>query len=120
VAKGNGSGNKKRKLLNDTGLSNTHAAKDLGMRIVLIDDQQLAKLMIRYNIGCRDEDIQATKRVPYQLLEEVPELSYGDRDTGNMLIQGDNLEALKALLPFYAGQVKCIYKQGVIPRFLTS
>ncbi|WP_375157760.1 site-specific DNA-methyltransferase [Bradyrhizobium sp. RDT46] len=26
-----------------------------------------------------------------------------------MLIQGDNLDALKALLPFYAGQVKCIY-----------
>ena len=26
-----------------------------------------------------------------------------------MLIQGDNLEALKALLPYYAGQVKCIY-----------
>ena len=57
----------------------------------------------------RDEDIQATKRVPYRLLEEVPELSYGDKDTGNMIIQGDNLEALKALLPFYAGQVKCIY-----------
>lgn len=57
----------------------------------------------------RDEDIQATKSVPYRLLEEVPELSYGDKDTGNMLIQGDNLEALKALLPFYAGQVKCIY-----------
>ena len=57
----------------------------------------------------RDEDIQATKSVPYRLLEEVPELSYGDKDTGNMLIQGDNLEALKSLLPFYAGQVKCIY-----------
>jgi site-specific DNA-methyltransferase (adenine-specific)/adenine-specific DNA-methyltransferase len=27
----------------------------------------------------------------------------------NLLIQGDNLEALKALLPYYAGQVKCIY-----------
>jgi adenine-specific DNA-methyltransferase len=26
-----------------------------------------------------------------------------------MIVQGDNLEALKALLPFYAGQVKCIY-----------
>ena len=26
-----------------------------------------------------------------------------------MLIQGDNLEALKALLPFYAGRVKCVY-----------
>lgn len=29
--------------------------------------------------------------------------------TDNMLIQGDNLEALKALLPFYRGQVKCIF-----------
>jgi len=57
----------------------------------------------------RDDDIQATKKVPYRLLEEVPDLSYGDKDSGNMLIQGDNLEALKALLPFYAGQVKCIY-----------
>jgi len=27
----------------------------------------------------------------------------------NIIVQGDNLEALKALLPFYAGQVKCIY-----------
>jgi len=57
----------------------------------------------------RDEDVKATQNVPYRLLEEVPELSYGDNGTGNMLIQGDNLEALKALLPFYAGQVKCIY-----------
>ncbi len=57
----------------------------------------------------RDEDLRATQRVPYRLLEEVPGLSAGERDTGNMLIQGDNLEALKALLPFYAGRVKCIY-----------
>jgi adenine specific DNA methylase Mod len=35
-------------------------------------------------------------------------LSVGD-DSGNLLLQGDNLEALKALLPYYAGQVKCIY-----------
>ncbi len=27
----------------------------------------------------------------------------------NLLIRGDNLEALKALLPFYRGQVKCIF-----------
>ena len=26
-----------------------------------------------------------------------------------MLVQGDNMEALKALLPFYAGRVKCVY-----------
>ncbi len=57
----------------------------------------------------RDEDIRTAQKVPYRLLEEVPALSSGDTDSGNMLIQGDNLEALKALLPFYAGQVKCIY-----------
>ncbi|MCY4597854.1 MAG: hypothetical protein OXC19_24030 [Bryobacterales bacterium] len=57
----------------------------------------------------RDEDIGAAKRVPYRLLEEVPDQSSGELDTGNMLIQGDNLEALKALLPFFAGRVKCIY-----------
>ena len=57
----------------------------------------------------RDADIHAAARVPYRLLEEAPGLSTGDPDAGNMLIQGDNLEALKVLLPFYAGQVKCIY-----------
>ncbi|WP_114859727.1 site-specific DNA-methyltransferase [Azospirillum brasilense] len=57
----------------------------------------------------RDQDITAARTVPYRLLEEVPDLGYGDCDVGNMLIQGDNLDALKALLPFYAGQVKCIF-----------
>ena len=57
----------------------------------------------------REEDVRAAARVPYRLLDEGLELSTGDRNAGNMLIQGDNLEALKALLPFYAGRVKCIY-----------
>ena len=57
----------------------------------------------------RDADVGAAHRVPYRLLEEVPDLSAGDPASGNMLIQGNNLDALKALLPFYAGQVKCIY-----------
>lgn len=57
----------------------------------------------------RPEDERAAASVPYRLLEAVPELSYGDEQTENMLIQGDNLEALKALLPFYAGRVKCIF-----------
>ena len=57
----------------------------------------------------RDADIHTGNRVPYRLLEEAPDVSHGDRDTGNMLIQGDNLDALKALLPYYAGKVKCIY-----------
>ena len=37
---------------------------------------------------------------------EVAAASAGD---SNILVHGDNLEALKALLPFYAGEVKCIY-----------
>ncbi len=57
----------------------------------------------------READLQTTTRVPYRLLAESPDLSAGDLDFGNTLIQGDNLEALKALLPFYAGQVKCVY-----------
>lgn len=57
----------------------------------------------------KDEAIRAARQVPYRLLEGVPELSYGDSDNENLLIQGDNLDALKALLPLYAGQVKCIY-----------
>ncbi len=50
--------------------------------------------------------------VPYRLLEPVPGLSCNAKDganTGNLIVQGDNLHALKALLPRYAGQVKCIY-----------
>jgi len=49
------------------------------------------------------------KDVPYRLLEPVAELSCGDEHSGNLLVQGDNLHALKALLPRYAGKVKCIY-----------
>lgn len=49
------------------------------------------------------------KQVPFHLLKEVPELSVGDPGSGNLLVEGDNLLALKALLPYYAGQVKCIY-----------
>jgi len=49
------------------------------------------------------------REVPFRLLEPVPELSCGGAETGNLIVQGDNLHALKALLPRYAGQVKCIY-----------
>ena len=57
----------------------------------------------------RDQDIHASREVPFRLLEARPALSEGDDSADNMLIQGDNLEALKALMPFYAGRVKCIY-----------
>src|SRR5208283_3186684 len=57
----------------------------------------------------RSEDEKVSAHVPYRLLEGMPEHSYGDVNAENMLIQGDNLDALKALLPFYAGAVKCIF-----------
>lgn len=47
--------------------------------------------------------------VPFRLLKADPAFSEGDPNSGNLLVQGDNLVALKALLPYYAGQVKCIY-----------
>ncbi|OLN28966.1 site-specific DNA-methyltransferase [Desulfosporosinus metallidurans] len=57
----------------------------------------------------RDKHIRTTEQVPYRLLEQQDEYSFGDASTSNMLIQGDNLDALKALLPYYAGRVKCIF-----------
>ncbi|MCK7575947.1 MAG: site-specific DNA-methyltransferase [Chromatiales bacterium] len=50
---------------------------------------------------------RAARRVPYRLLET--QSVHGDSDADNWLIQGDNLEALKSLLPFCAGRVKCIF-----------
>ena len=57
----------------------------------------------------KDQAVTTAKNCDYRLLEEVPSLSYGDTNSENLLIQGDNLEALKALIPFYAGKVKCIF-----------
>lgn len=57
----------------------------------------------------KDQAVTTARNCDYRLLEEVPSLSYGDADSGNLLVQGDNLEALKALIPFYAGKVKCIF-----------
>ena len=83
----------------------------------------------------RAQAFTTAARVPYRLLEEVsvhsaavqddadtappaqadllqPQEKAPDRSSptsGNLLIQGDNLEAIKALLPFYRGQVKCIF-----------
>lgn len=50
---------------------------------------------------------RAAQRVPYRLLQLGQ--AVGDASSGNLLIQGDNLEALKSLLPLYAGRVKCIF-----------
>ncbi|HCF3690306.1 TPA: site-specific DNA-methyltransferase [Pseudomonas aeruginosa] len=57
----------------------------------------------------RDADLTRAALAPYRLLVPNADLSHGEADSSNMLIQGDNLDALKALLPYYAGQVKCVF-----------
>lgn len=47
--------------------------------------------------------------IPFRLLKCDKNLSVGNPKEGNLIVQGDNLHALKALLPYYAGKVKCIY-----------
>ncbi len=61
----------------------------------------------------KDAVVRHHRDVPFRLLEPVPALSClptnGAGDSGNLIVQGDNLHALKSLLPRYAGRVKCIY-----------
>ena len=61
--------------------------------------------------------------VPFRVLERkysFDENGQHDEDNGseNMIIRGDNLEALKALLPRYEGRVKCIYIEIIIPSLI--
>lgn len=55
----------------------------------------------------KDAVINHHLEVPFHLLKDVPELSCGDPGSGNLIVEGDNLVALKALLPYYKGRVKC-------------
>ena len=60
----------------------------------------------------KDKVVNHHRDVPYRVLERVPEngvLDSHGTDCGNMIVHGDNLEALKALLPEYEGRVDCIY-----------
>lgn len=62
----------------------------------------------------KEDALRAASLVPLRLLEPHTAAEggiVGDPKAAqdNLLIQGDNLEALKALLPYYAGRVKCIY-----------
>ncbi|MDU4545937.1 MAG: site-specific DNA-methyltransferase [Clostridium botulinum] len=49
------------------------------------------------------------QKIEPRILVEDKSRSYGDKDTENMLIHGDNLIALKSLEQDFAGKIKCIY-----------
>lgn len=53
-----------------------------------------------------------------RILIEDKSKSYGDPDTENMLIHGDNLLALKALENKYTGMIKCIYIEIILPSLI--
>lgn len=55
----------------------------------------------------KDKVVNHHQQVPYRVLEE--KYTYNAEKSDNMIIRGDNLEALKALLPKYEGKIKCIY-----------
>lgn len=61
----------------------------------------------------KDKVINHYKEVPYRMLERKYSYENGKKssnnDSENMIIHGENLEALKSLLPKYEGKVKCIY-----------
>ncbi len=56
----------------------------------------------------KDKVVTHHNDVPFRVLDH--KYTFGDTpDSGNMIIHGDNLEALKALLPEYENRIKCIY-----------
>ena len=62
----------------------------------------------------KDKIINHHQEVPYKVLDHQYGFSengkiYTTIDSGNLIINGDNLEALKSLLPKYEGKVNCIY-----------
>ena len=57
----------------------------------------------------RKDDIARAERVPYCALESAGAKVFGNPTAGNLLIQGDNLDTMKALIPHFAGRMKCVY-----------
>ena len=55
----------------------------------------------------KEKIVNHDKEVPFRLLRKNKKFSLGNSE--NLILEGDNLEALKALMPFYYGKIKCIY-----------
>ena len=71
----------------------------------------------------KEKVINHHQEVPFRVLERqysFDENGQHTEDNGseNMIIHGDNLDALKALLPRYEGRVKCIYIEIILPSLI--
>ncbi|MBU1102728.1 site-specific DNA-methyltransferase [Patescibacteria group bacterium] len=55
----------------------------------------------------KEKILNHDKEVPFRLMKKNQKYSLGKSE--NLILEGDNLEALKALMPFYYGKIKCIY-----------
>ncbi|MDD5739066.1 MAG: site-specific DNA-methyltransferase [Candidatus Pacebacteria bacterium] len=55
----------------------------------------------------KEKIVNHDKDVAFRLLKKNQKYSLGNSE--NLILEGDNLEALKALMPFYYGKIKCIY-----------
>ena len=71
----------------------------------------------------KEKVINHHQEVPFRVLDRQYSFDEsgqhaGDNGSENMIIHGDNLDALKALLPRYEGRVKCIYIEIIIPSLI--
>lgn len=57
----------------------------------------------------RKQGIEISRRAAYRLLEPVQSMDRGEIDSSNLMLQADNLEGMKALLPYFGGQIQCFY-----------
>lgn len=56
----------------------------------------------------KDKVVNHDQELPFRVLKPAKDLSVGE-NSKNLLVEGDNLEGLKALMPFYYNKIKCIY-----------
>ena len=71
----------------------------------------------------KEKVINHHQEVPFRVLDRQYSFDENgqyaeDNGSENMIIHGDNLEALKSLLPRYEGRVKCIYIEIIIPSLI--
>lgn len=66
------------------------------------------KSMATLNWIGKEAVVNHDKEVPFKLLKKIKGASEGE-SSQNLIIHGDNLEALKALMPHYVGRINCIF-----------